>query len=253
MRVASGCRRRRRHAGGVRHRAEAGGQRPRRRPAPGQERPAGHQGLQVRGLVGGRRRCGHRRRAARWSRTEYTLETVVAEEHDGGASVAAPSCPAAGSWCWTPSVTAGAGGRGHGPRHGPRHPAGPQGRRTRWSATAIRTDGRRPTQAVLEALTARQRELVSSETLTVDLVLAAGDGDDRGHRRKDRYWRAPDHESTNSALRASTPSCWAAPRKTRWSRGWSRCSGRWRSWANRTRRSRSSTSPVPTARPPRPG
>ena len=48
--------------GGVRHRAEARGQCPRRRSAPGQERPAGHQGLQVRRLVRQRRRSGHRRR-----------------------------------------------------------------------------------------------------------------------------------------------------------------------------------------------
>ena len=49
--------------GGVRHRAEARGQRPGRRAAAGQERPAGHQGRQVRRLVRGRGRCGHRGRA----------------------------------------------------------------------------------------------------------------------------------------------------------------------------------------------
>ncbi len=89
----------------LRHRAEARGQRPGRRPAPGQERAAGHQGLQVRRLV--------RRRTPAWSLAgglelepqEYTLETVVADSRRRRRSRRSCAARAAASWCSNTEVT----------------------------------------------------------------------------------------------------------------------------------------------------
>ena len=113
--------------GRLRHLAEAHRQRPGRRPAPGQERPAGHQGHQVRRLVGRRRRRRHRRRARP---VEGSTPWRPSWRRRPTARPAAPRrcCPAAASSCSTRGHPR-AGGRGPGPRRGPRRPAGPPRRR----------------------------------------------------------------------------------------------------------------------------